>query len=150
MSEALCGTNDYVTRPCVGKSDPGYSNEGTTTIGGCTSKSFKSDCTTAVRDGDDLVLYYSSNRFHPLYDMIFKKNNVYHAFQVTTGKKHEATKAETLKVVDSLGINSGGPELRLYYAVHEGVFDEFVTEPTIPFSPAGMSVHHMKIGRNAS
>lgn len=150
VSEALHGTKDYVTRPCVGKSDPNYSNEGTATIGGVTSKCQTSDCTTAVRDGDDLVLYYSSNRLHPLYDIIFKWNNVFYAFQVATGKKHKATKAEIAKVVGALGIRSGGPELRLYYAVHEGVFDEFVTEPTSPFCPPGMSVHHMKIGRSAS
>ena len=150
ISEALHGTKDYVTRPCVGKSDLIYSNEGTTTIGGVKFKCQTSDCTTAVRYCDDMVLYYSSNRFHPLYDMIFKCNNIYFAFQVTTGKKHKATKADIAKVVGALGIRSGGPELRLYYAVHEAVFDEFVTEPTSPFCPPCMSVHHMKISRRAS
>ena len=150
VSEALHGTHDYVTRPCVGKSDPSYSNEGTTTIGGVRSKCQVSDCTTAVRDGDDMVLYYSSNHLHPLYHMIFKRNNVYFALQVTMGKKHETTEAEIKRVVGALGIRSGGPNLRLYYAAHEGVFDEFVTDPMSPFCPPGMSVHHMKIGRSAS
>jgi hypothetical protein len=149
VSESLHGTKDYVTRPCVGKSDDLYSQEDTANLGGYTSRSLKSDCTAAVRDGHDRVLYYSSNRFHPLYDMIFKIDNVYYAFQVTTGKKHKATKAEIAIVVASLGISSGGPELRLYYAVHEGVYDEFVTDHTVPFAPPGVSVHHLKIGRRA-
>ena len=148
VAASLQQERGYVIRPCVGKSDAGYSQESTVNIGGCTSKVIKSDCTAAVRDGQDMVLYYSSsNRFHPLYDMIFKTDNVYYAFQVTIGAKHKATKAEIQNVVDSLGItNGGGPELRLMYAVHEGVFDNFVTNPTVPFAPPGVSAYHMKIG----
>ena len=147
VAESLQEAGDYVIRPCVGKSDARYSQKSIVNIGGCTSKVMKSDCTAAVRDGQDRVLYYSSNRFHPLYDMIFKTGNVYYAFQVTIGTKHKATKAEIQKVVYTLGITNGGPELRLVYAVHEGVFDNFVTDPTVPFAPPGVSAYHMKIGQ---
>ena len=153
VAESLQEAGDYMIRPCVGKSDSRYSHRSSTVnIGGCTSKVMKSDdCTAAVRDGrQDRVLYYSSNHhFHPLYDMIFKIGNVYYAFQVTIGKKHKATKAaEIQKVVDALGItnNNSGLELRLFYAVHERVFDDFVTDPTVPYSPPGVSAYHMKIG----
>lgn len=147
VAESLQQVGDYVIRSCVAKSDDGYSKKRTFNIGGCKSKAMKSDCTAAVRDGQDLVLYYSSNRFHPLYDMIFKVGNIYYAFQVTIGAKHKATKAEIQKVVDALGISKDGPQLHLVYAVHEGVFDNFVTDPTVPFAPPGVSVYHMKIGR---
>jgi hypothetical protein len=39
-------------------------------------------------------------------------------------------------------------ELKLYYAVHEGVFDNFVTKPVEVNAVPGLSVFHLKLEIN--
>ena len=111
----------------------------------------KSDCTAAVIGGPDLTVFYSSDKHHPLYDMIYKVGTIYHAFQVTEGKSHDATQRLINALAQRLQIGSGGRELRLYYAVHDGVFDNFLTKPVEPGCPTGVSIYHLKLvqGLNA-
>ena len=71
-SEAMMKTNEYTVRSCVGKSDALYAQTFQLELGGCASKSLQYDCSSAVKDGNDGVLFYSSSCTHPLYDMIFK------------------------------------------------------------------------------
>lgn len=77
--------------------------------------------------------------------MIFKRGNIYYAFQVTIGKTHDVKAPQIRALVDDLEIGTDGGELRLFYAVHEGVFDDFVTNPVISTSPAGISIYHLSI-----
>ena len=120
-------------------------------LGGCGEMSFQADCTTAAATGTEKTLYYSSDRTHPLYDMIYKIGNVYFAYRVTLGKSHSVKAGAIDTLVNALGIGTGGRELRLFYAVHAGVFDEFVTDPVEPALGAGLSIYHLKIpeGLNA-
>ena len=108
-------------------------------------------CTAAVIGGPDLTVFYSSDKHHPLYDMIYKVGTIYHAFQVTEGKSHDATQRLINALAQRLQIGSGGRELRLYYAVHDGVFDNFLTKPVEPGCPTGVSIYHLKLvqGLNA-
>eukprot|EP00978_Attheya_sp_CCMP212_P030974 scaffold115720_cov60-Attheya_sp.AAC.1 len=129
---ALHGVNTYSTRLCVGKNDGRYGIINPIAIGGCTGSSFQNDCTSAVQAGADGVLCYSSNRFHPLYDMLFKTGNTYYAFQVTIGTNHDAKQKHIDNLVRVLQIGTGGRELRLFYAVHAANFDAFVTNPVQP------------------
>ena len=147
MMEALMKTSQYRVRRCVGKSDGRYPDVFDVRLGGCTSKSFQLDCTNAVLNGADNVLYYSSDRAHPLYDMIFKRGSVFYAFQVTIGRSHDSKEAQ-IKAIASRLLLRPGQELRLYYAVHEAKFDSFVTSPVQPASPPGVSIYHLCLRQN--
>eukprot|EP00978_Attheya_sp_CCMP212_P004726 scaffold10364_cov61-Attheya_sp.AAC.2 len=151
MLHALQNANQYTTRPCVGKTDGAYNNRLTLNLGECTGMSLTADCTASVFVGSDLTVFYSSDKHHPLYDMIYKDGTIYHAFQITEGKSHDAKQTQIKYLAQQLQIGSGGRELRLYYAVHEGTFDSFVTNPVAPNAVQGLSIFHLKLtkGLNA-
>jgi len=92
-----------------------------------------------------MTVFFSSDRLHPLYDMIYKIGNIYYAFQITLGKSHDAKHGQIDSLVQQLQIGVGGRELRVYYAVHEGVFNNFVTKPVAPNSVPGVSIWHLKL-----
>ena len=110
----------------------------------------KKDCTHAVINGPDMTIFYSSDKLHPLYDMIYKTGTIFHAFQVTEGKSYESKQHQINALVQRLQIGSRGRELRLYYAVHEGNFDSFVTNPVEPNVTHGVSIHHLKVVQGLS
>jgi hypothetical protein len=145
MLHALQNANQYTTRPCVGKTDAAYNNLQVLNLGQCTGMSLTADCTASVLAGLDLTVFYSSDKHHPLYDMIYKVGTIYHAFQITEGKSHDANQLQIKSLAQRLQIGSGGRELRLYYAVHEGIFDSFVTNPVAPNDVHGVSIFHLKL-----
>lgn len=145
MLYALQNTNQYTTRPCVGKTDASYNNLVNHVLGQCTGMSLAADCTSAVLHGPGLNVFYSSDRFHPLYDMVYKAGNVYYAFQIILGNSHDAKQQQIDSLVQRLQIGTGERELRLYYAVHEGVFENFVTKPVVQNSVPGVSIFHLKL-----
>jgi len=146
--EAMMKTNQYTARHCVGKSNKLYAQTFALELGGCTSKSFQYECSPAVKDGSDNALFYSSNRQHPLYDMIFKRDSTFYAIQVTVGRNHDAERAQIETLAQLLQIGSGARELKLIYAVHEALFDVFVTNPVQPMSPPGVSIYHLSLRQN--
>jgi hypothetical protein len=145
MLYALQNVNQYATRTCVSKTDASYNNLANHGLGQCTGKSLAADCTSSVLVGSDLTVFYSSDRMHPLYDMIYKVGNIYYAFQITLGNSHDAKQRQIDSLVQRLQIGIGGRELRLYYAVHEGAFDNFVTKPVTPNAARGVSIFHLKL-----
>lgn len=144
---ALQGDNQYTTRSCVGRTNAAYSNLTIRQLGGCIGKSLVADCTVAVIAGPDLTVFYSSDRFHKLYDMIYKNGNIYYAFQVAMGKSHDAKQHQIDALVAQLHIGTGDRTLELYYAIHEGVFDDFATKPVEPTANHGVSIFHLKLTR---
>jgi hypothetical protein len=148
MQAALRRVNTYSTRPCVGISDHRYVNITQINLGGCNDSSVQINCTSAVQTGANNVLYYSSSRSHPLYDMIYKTSNAYYAFQVTIGVVHDAKQRQIDALVSALQIGTGGRQLHLFYAVHEAVFDRFVTNPVEPRSNAGVTIYHLSLVQN--
>jgi len=145
MLHALQNVNQYTTRTCVGKADAAYTNLVNQVLGQCTGKSLAADCTSSVLVGPDLTLFYSSDRLHPLYGMTYKVGNIYYAFQITLGNSHDAKQRQIDYLVQRLQIGIGGRELRLYYAVHEGVFDSFVTKPVTSNAVPGVLIFHLKL-----
>ena len=145
---ALQNENQYLVRACVGKENATYNEFQELRLSQCTGMALKSDCTAAVIDGPDLTVFYSSDKQHPLYDMIYKEGTIYHAFQVTEGKSHKAKRRQIISVAERLQTGSDGRELRLYYAVHDGVFDSFVTDPVQPVRPTGVSIYHLKLAQD--
>ena len=145
MLETLLGDNTYASRKCVGKTHSAYNDHQQIQVGGCNEKALVGDCTTAVRNGEDRVLYYSSSRTHPLYDMIYKIGNIYYAFQVTLGKSHDAKQGQIDALISSLSIGTGGRELYLFFALHGGIYDDFVTQPVEPQVQTGVHIFHLKI-----
>jgi hypothetical protein len=145
MLHALQNANPYSVRACVGKQDATYNQFHVLNLGQCTGMTLRADCTAAVIGGPDRTVFYSSDKCHPLYDMIYKVGTIYHALQVTEGKSHKAKRNQITSLVNRLQIGIGGRELRLYFAVHEGVFDSFVTDPVTPVSVNGVSYYHLKL-----
>jgi hypothetical protein len=145
LSEALQGNNTYTGRVCVGKSNPAYTQHQQIQLGVCNDKVLVGDCTIAVENGADHVLDFSSSRIHPLYDMIFKMGSIYYAFQVTFGKTHDAKQQQIDTIIHDLSIGTGGRELHLFFAVHEGVYDDFVTSPVEPPTRPGVRILHLKM-----
>ena len=90
LLHALKKANQYTARACVGKLDDAFNQLQVLHLGQCTGTSLKSDCTAAVIAGPDLIAFHSSDKRHPLYDMIYKVESVYHAFQVPVGKSYAA------------------------------------------------------------
>eukprot|EP00978_Attheya_sp_CCMP212_P015023 scaffold38597_cov59-Attheya_sp.AAC.3 len=91
MLHALQNNNQYTTRPCVGKTDATYNNLQVLNLGQCSGMSLTADGTASVLAGLDLTVFYLSDKHHPLYDiMIYKVGTIYHAFQITKGKSHDA------------------------------------------------------------
>ena len=132
-------------RPCVGKSHVAYAQIQNHTFGPCAEKNLVGDCTASVLNGPNWALFYSSDSSHPLYDMIYRVDTIFFAFQVTLGKSHDVKQQQIDALVQRLEIGTHGKELRLYYAVHEGVFDHFVTKPvSVNYAP-GVSVFHLRV-----
>jgi hypothetical protein len=147
MIEALMKSNEYSVRMCVGKCDCRYATIFGVELGGCDTKSFQMNCTNAVLNGADNVHSYSSDRTHPLYDMVYKRGSVFYAFQVTTGRTHDCKEAQ-IRTIASCLLTPPGDELQLYDAVHESVFDSFVTNPVCPTAVKGVSVYHLCLRKN--
>jgi len=90
MRHALFNANTYTIRSCVGKSDGAYSNLDICALGQCTRKVLAADCTLAVLSEPEWTVVYSSDRLHPLYDMIYKVGNIFYVFQISVGGSHDA------------------------------------------------------------
>jgi hypothetical protein len=145
MLHALQTTIQYTVRVGVGKTDIAYTQLQSHILGSCTDKTLAADCTASVLNGPDWTVFYSSDRLHPLYDMIYRVGSIYYAFQITIGKSHDAKQQQISTLVQRLQIGTGGRELKLYYAVHEGVFDNFVTKPVEANAVPGVSIFHLKL-----
>lgn len=147
MLYALQNDNQYRTWPCVGKLDAAYNSFEDKRLGRCTGMSLVSDCTSSVLGGPDLTVFYLSDRNHPLYDMIYKNKSIYYAFKITSSKTHDAKQHQIDSLVKHLQIGTGGGKLELYHAVHERVFDSFVTNPVAPKSALGVAIFHLKLDK---
>jgi len=150
VRHALQEDNQYCVRACVGRAHASYNQFQYLRLGQCTGMVLQKDCTQAVINGLDMTVFYSSDKHHQLYDMIYKTGTIFHAFQVTKGKSHESKQYQINALVQRLQIGSGGRELRLYYAVHNGNFDSFVTNPVEPNVTHGVSIYHLKVVQGLS
>ncbi len=77
--------------------------------------------------------------------MIYRVGSIYYAFQINTGKSHDSTEQHISSLFQRLQIGTVCMELSLYYAVHEGVFDNFVTKPVEVNAVPGVSIFHLKL-----
>jgi hypothetical protein len=135
--QSLLRESEYLIRQ--GAKGPRYGKTEAIRLGGCHSQAIEYDCSTAVKDGRDKCLFFSSDRNHPLYDMIYKDKETFHAFQVTISKTHDSKKNQIETVAHKLNIG-GKKKLNLYYVVHEQNFDVFVMKPKQPQAPDGVSI----------
>jgi hypothetical protein len=146
MLYALQITFQYKVRVGVGKTDIAYTQLPNHTLGPCTDKMLAADCTASVLNGPDWTVFYSSaDRLHPLYDMIYRAGSIYYAFQITIGKSHDVKQQQISSLVQRLQIGTEGRESKLYYAVHEAVFDNFFTKPVEVNAVPGASVFQLKL-----
>ena len=112
MLEALyIAAIKYTVRTCVGRSDDAYNSLQFHVLG---HLPLAADCTPSVLSEPDLTVLYSSDRRHPLYDMIYKVGSIYYAFKITLGSTHEVKQDENDELVERLEIITKGRELRLY------------------------------------
>jgi hypothetical protein len=102
MLDALQNTIQYTVRVDVGKADIAYTQLQNHVLGTCTEKTLAADCTTSALNGPDWTVFYSSDRMHPLYDMIYRVGSIYSAFQITIGKSHDAKQQQISSLVEQL------------------------------------------------
>jgi hypothetical protein len=110
MLNALQITIQYTVRVGVGKTDIAYTQLQNHILGPCTDKTLAADCTASVLNGPDWTVSYSSDKLHPLYDMIYRVDTIYYAFQITIGKSHDAKQQQQQisSLVQRLQIGTGG------------------------------------------
>jgi hypothetical protein len=100
----------------------------------CSAVQQSLDIFSAVRNGDDLVVYHPVNEFNPLIDFVFKDGPIFYAVQVTIGKTHDAEKTKIEDMVRELQL-ARGEQVMLLYAVPAFHFENFVTIPVEPAVP---------------
>ena len=77
-----------------------------------------------------MLLFYSSDRRHPLFDFIYKdEKGHFHAFQATVGNTHSAKREHIQALERRVG---GAAKLSLYYLVLPSKYDAFMTDPVDP------------------
>jgi hypothetical protein len=126
----------FCRRPCCGKSNTEYKTISDVTLGGCKEVRMVPDIPKAAKE-HPMILFHSTDPQHPLYDFMYYNSTdaTYHAFQVTTGKTHDA------KVLGFKGLRKelGNSSLDFYYLVPEEKFKAFYT--TVNVTPAKDDVH---------
>ena len=132
----------YECRACVGKKDAEYSNPFEDFLGAAqeSSKSVE-DMGTSIRDEETIKdgktrLLKSWDLRHPLFDMIYRKDDVYYAFNTTKSQKVKSVAATFTQLMDELvaklRLEEDNRSLRLYYATSTQTFDDFVTAAAKP------------------
>jgi hypothetical protein len=93
----------------------------------CTAIRQVLDLADSVRNGDDLVLYYSVSEQEPLIDYIFKSNGVFYCWNATVGPhKFEARELRALLTKLNLKQNES---VHFGYTVPIDIFATFQTDP---------------------
>ena len=101
-------------------------------LGGCTVSRLVSDLRSSVRNGPDNVLYYSTNQYAPLVDMVYKRGMFYYAIQATIVKEHKANVELIQQLEKDLQLDTDNKMLLLIYAVPDARFDGFKLKPVDP------------------
>ena len=131
-------------RPGVGKKESDRSRSQSTDFNGLKSyRRTESNLLTSAQK-EPMVLFSSSNPFHPLYDLCFcDSNGMFHLFQVTIGETHDCKLKNLEDEIKSLDILP--TKITLYYAVHSIKYDKFVTKPSNPMQTTNFKIKHLKI-----
>ena len=164
MRSSLQNRIQWNVRPCCfGQLNVAYNHTQqlqSHTLGPCTEKTLVEDCTASVLHGSNGALFYQSSfdsSSHPLCNMmIYRVDSIFYAFQVPrVGKSQDDVKQQTQQHIDALvqrlEIGTHGKELRLYYAVHEAVFDHYVVTNSVSVkydAVPGVSVFHLRLVKN--
>jgi hypothetical protein len=129
-------------RACVGKSDPLFEVMKNFELGGCTQIRLALDIVAAAMQ-QPLIVYHSVNRQFNLIDFVYQdEGGVFHAFQVTLGKKHDCKPADVLNLYNQLQQGASVIRLlKLYLLVRGEQYPYFVTNPVNPMeSLSGVQV----------
>jgi hypothetical protein len=98
----------------------------TVELGGCTHVDQTACNLMDAAKETENVVFQSTNKTYPLIDFVYRKGNVFFAFQPTCGQTHDADPAN----IRELAKYVGGPQnLHLYFLVPSYYFDSFVTKP---------------------
>ena len=132
----------FRSRPCCGKSDPGFHKEADVTLGGCTAIRMTSDIAKVVIDSNPMTIYHSIDPKYPVIDFIYKDSQgKIHAFQPTLGETHDF-KPDGMK---HLREKIGNIPLEIYCLTPGDNWKKFVTNPTIPETDTLTKVWHVLI-----
>ena len=101
-------------------------------LGGCTKiKETRENLVDAAKqENNDNIVFYSSDKNYPLFDFIYKRNNILYAFQVATGKDH-LCKPHLLKAAIEEAGNDY--EFLLHYLTFDERYDGLKFDPGNPF-----------------
>jgi hypothetical protein len=112
----------------MGKGAMGNRDSAEQTFPACTKSRVVVDIVQAVRQGDDLVMYYSVDQKHPLIDYAFKHGNTFYMWNATIGDNHDAKPELVREMVQGLKLQ---PSERVHFGftVPLDKLERFVTSP---------------------
>jgi len=100
-------------------------------LGGCGESKWTNDIVSSALTTPNVV-FHSVNATHPLYDFAYTDSKGFHAFQVTTGKKHSASIDAIIALIKKVQKLGRGEKTFLYYLVTAENYVSFVTSPASP------------------
>ena len=151
------------SRECVGIREKNLEKTDWIWLGGCKKIKLSLNIVEAAHAEKCMTVFHSTQRSYKLIDFIYKdKSNCFHAFQVTTGEKHEAkvetinelvnfisrlsTESETLGKDTRASRRAKRVKLTIYYLVPGEKFAKFTTNPVNPRKEgACCSIRHVLI-----
>ena len=104
-------------------------------FGGCTKIQLSMDVIDSAFETENIIFYPTQKNF-PLIDFLFRRDNIYYAFQATTSREHSASGKNVFKFVQNIlgkyEPNIADVSVKLIYMVPNKTMDVFATIPVNP------------------
>jgi hypothetical protein len=102
-------------------------------LGNCTKikETRESLIVAAKREGNEHIVFHSSYNNYPLYDFLYRKANIFYAFQVSIGKTHSCQPHQLKAAIDEAGDDY---VFLLHYLTFDERYDNFKLDPVNPFT----------------
>jgi hypothetical protein len=102
-------------------------------LGNCTKikETRESLIVAAKREGNEHVVFHSSDKYYPLFDFLYRKGNVFYAFQVSIGTEHSCKPYQLKAAIEEAGNDH---EFLLHYLTFDDRFYSFKLDPVNPFT----------------
>jgi Retrotransposon hot spot protein len=150
----------FQNRPCVGQSHDSYKlGHAELSLGGCNKiRCVRDPISSAIEN--PMVVFYSYNRFLPLFDLCYYENEkrCLVLVQATTSASHDAKKDSfnNLKIkvdmINAANASSDQVHVMLCYAVPSSQYSTFVTNPVDPIAGTDLpfDIRHINVMKPAA
>jgi hypothetical protein len=85
----------------------------------------------AKREGNERIVFHSLHNDYPLYDFLYRKANIFYAFQVSLGKEHSCKPSQLKAAIEEAGDDY---VFLLHYLTFDERYDNFKLDPVNPFT----------------